>query len=308
MKIVRRGALPVGGDSGLLDVRDRASPAFGHAGRQARGQRPKRSTSIRPSSRRCCRSSTSSAVKPLRVVIDAANGMAGAMLPPVLERLPIEAVRCFFEPDGNFPNHEPNPLLEENRQFIIAKVREEGADLGIAFDGDADRCFFVDDTGEFVPGRLRHRPARASRCSRRSRARRSSTTCARAGRCATSSRRAGGTALANRVGHAFIKHRMREVDAVFARRGLGPLLLPRLLPGGLGRRARPAHARAGLEEGRAALADPAALPRALLPHRRDQLARRRRRAEAPGAEGALRVPGRDLPPGRHLGRPPRTGT
>src|SRR5262249_55585397 len=92
------------------------------------------------------------AVKPLRVVIDAANGMAGVMLPPVLEHLPIDAVRFYFEPDGSFPNHEPNPLLPENREFIVHKVAEEGADLGVAFDGDADRCFFVDDTGEFVPG------------------------------------------------------------------------------------------------------------------------------------------------------------
>ena len=75
------------------------------------------------------------------------------MLPPVLERLPqVEVVRCYFEPDGTFPNHEPNPLLEENREFIVAKTREEGAALGVAYDGDADRCFFVDDTGEFVPG------------------------------------------------------------------------------------------------------------------------------------------------------------
>ncbi len=95
----------------------------------------------------------SSALRPLKVVIDAANGMAGAMLPPVLDRLPtVEAVRCFFEPDGSFPNHEPNPLLPENREFIVRKTLEEGADLGVAFDGDADRCFFVDDTGEFVPG------------------------------------------------------------------------------------------------------------------------------------------------------------
>jgi phosphomannomutase len=78
--------------------------------------------------------------------------MAGAMLPPVLERLPLEAVRCYFEPDGSFPNHEPNPLLPENREFIVARTREEGADLGVAYDGDADRCFFVDDAGEFVPG------------------------------------------------------------------------------------------------------------------------------------------------------------
>ncbi len=93
------------------------------------------------------------AIRPLRVVVDAANGMAGVMLPPVLERLPqLDVVRCYFEPDGSFPNHEPNPLLPENREFIVAKVKEEAADIGVAYDGDADRCFFVDDTGEFVPG------------------------------------------------------------------------------------------------------------------------------------------------------------
>src|SRR5439155_11377053 len=94
-----------------------------------------------------------SAIAPLRIVIDAANGMAGAMLPPVLERLPsVDAARCYFEPDGTFPNHEPNPLLPENREFIIRKTTEEGADLGVAYDGDGDRCFFVDDRGDFVPG------------------------------------------------------------------------------------------------------------------------------------------------------------
>src|SRR3712207_2781083 len=92
------------------------------------------------------------AIRPLRVVIDAANGMAGAMLPPVLDRLPIDAERCYFDPDGTFPNHEPNPLLPENREFIVRKTLEAGADFGVAFYGDADRCFFVDDTGDFVPG------------------------------------------------------------------------------------------------------------------------------------------------------------
>jgi phosphomannomutase len=213
-KIVRRGALPVGADSGLLEIRDRALSLQ----EMPRGQTPaqvakrdvypgfvdKVTSFIDPA-----------AVRPLRVVIDAANGMAGAMLPPILERLPIDAVRCFFEPDGNFPNHEPNPLLPENREFIVGKVREEGADLGIAFDGDADRCFFVDDTGEFVPGdfvtallaesMLEKNPGgtiisdvRASWAVREA------------------VERLGGTAVMSRVGHAFIKLRMREVDAVFA--------------------------------------------------------------------------------------------
>ena len=79
--------------------------------------------------------------------------MAGPMVGPLLERLAgLELVATYWEPDGEFPDHEPNPLLPENRAFIIDKVRDEGADLGIAWDGDADRCFFIDDTGEFVDG------------------------------------------------------------------------------------------------------------------------------------------------------------
>jgi phosphomannomutase len=211
MKIVRRGALPVGSDSGLLEVRDRAQRAFGAPA--ARGAL--RSEDVYPAFVEKVLSFVDpETIAPLRVVIDAANGMAGAMLPPILERLPVDAVRCFFEPDGTFPNHEPNPLLPENREFIEAKVREEGADLGIAFDGDADRCFFVDDTGAFVPGdfvtallaeaMLEKKPGgkviydvRASWAV------------------PETIERAGGVALVNRVGHAFIKHRMRKEHAVF---------------------------------------------------------------------------------------------
>jgi phosphomannomutase len=213
MKIVRRGALPVGGDSGLTDVRDRALAGFGPVARRGK---------IRPLDvwpgfvDKVLSFVESDAIRPLKVVIDAANGMAGAMLPPVLERLPqVDAVRCYFEPDGSFPNHEPNPLLAENREFIVRTTREEGADLGVAYDGDADRCFFVDDTGEFVPGdfatallaglMLEKAPGgkviydvRASWAVPRT------------------IEAAGGTPLVNRVGHAFIKHRMREEDAVFA--------------------------------------------------------------------------------------------
>src|SRR5436305_7794419 len=150
MKIVRRGALPVGGDSGLLDIRTRALSGArqetGPAGTITQGD-------IWPQFvERVLSFIDVDTVKPLRVVIDAANGMAGAMLPPVLERLPVDAVRCFFEPDGTFPNHEPNPLLPENREFIVAKTLEEQADCGVAFDGDGDRCFFADDKGQFVPG------------------------------------------------------------------------------------------------------------------------------------------------------------
>ena len=155
------------------------------------------------------------AIRGLRVVFDAANGMSGVYLPPVIERLDIDAVPFFLDPDGRFPNHEPNPLLPENREFIMATVREEKADLGIAFDGDADRCFFIDDTGEFVAGDFltallaRHLLARTGPAPvvydlRASWAVRDTVEAA------------GGTADMYRVGHAFIKKRMREIDAIFA--------------------------------------------------------------------------------------------
>jgi phosphomannomutase len=156
-----------------------------------------------------------SELRPLKVVIDAANGMAGAMLPPVLERLPmVEAVTCYFDPDGSFPNHEPNPLLPENREFITAKTLEERADFGVAFDGDADRCFFVDDTGEFVPGDFVTALLAESILVKEPGAKiiydvRASWAVPE------TIRRAGGVPLVNRVGHAFIKHRMREEDAGF---------------------------------------------------------------------------------------------
>jgi phosphomannomutase len=214
MKIVRRGALPVGGDSGLLDVRDRAM-ALTDA---SRGQTPDvaRKVDIYPAFVQKVMSFVDrAAVQPLRIVVDAANGMAGAMLSPLLERLPVHAVPCYFEPDGSFPNHEPNPLLEENREFIVGKVKDERADLGIAFDGDADRCFFVDDTGEFVPGDFVTALLAASMLEKEP-----GGTIIYDVRASWAVRdtveAAGGTALPNRVGHAFIKHRMREVDAVFA--------------------------------------------------------------------------------------------
>jgi phosphomannomutase len=156
-----------------------------------------------------------SALRPLKVVIDAANGMAGAMLPPVLERLPmLEVVRCYFDPDGSFPNHEPNPLLPENREFIVARTLSEGADLGVAFDGDADRCFFVDDTGEFVPGDFATALFARSVLEKEPGAKiiydvRASWAVPR------TIEDAGGVPLINRVGHAFIKDRMRRDDASF---------------------------------------------------------------------------------------------
>jgi phosphomannomutase len=142
--------------------------------------------------------------------------MAGAMLPPVLERLPmLDVVRCYFEPDGSFPNHEPNPLLPENRAFIVEKTRSENADFGVAFDGDADRCFFVDDTGEFVPGDFVTALFAESVLEKEPGAK--IIYDVRASRAVPETiERAGGVPLVNRVGHAFIKARMRQEDATFA--------------------------------------------------------------------------------------------
>jgi phosphomannomutase len=211
-KIVRAGALPVGGDSGLTEVRDRALKGFAKVARKGTVEKK----DVWPAFvDRVLSFIDPSAVKPLRVVVDAANGMGGRMLEPLLERLPqIDAVRCYFEPDGSFPNHEPNPLLPENREFIVAKVTQEKADLGIAFDGDADRCFFVDETGEFVPGDFVTALFAETFLAKEPGAKiiydvRASWAVPH------TIEQAGGTALMNRVGHAFIKHRMRETGAVF---------------------------------------------------------------------------------------------
>jgi len=213
MKIVRAGAMPVGGESGLLDVRDRAIAGAWH---EAVPGTIRREDVWDRFVDRVLGFIDVDTLKPLRIVIDAANGMAGAMLPPVLDQLPmLDVVRCYFDPDGTFPNHEPNPLLPENREFIVAKTRDEGADFGVAFDGDADRCFFVDDDGEFVPGDfvtalfaqsiLAKEPGGTVIYDVRA-----------SWAVPETIERAGGRPVVNRVGHAFIKQRMREVDAVFA--------------------------------------------------------------------------------------------
>ncbi len=216
LKIVRAGALPVGGESGLLEIRDRAV-----RDRTSPVPRSPQVGVIQPADiwpayvERVLSFVDVAALESLRVVIDAANGMAGAMLPPVLERLPIDAVRCYFEPDGTFPNHEPNPLLPENREFIVGKTLEEGADFGVAFDGDADRCFFVDDSGEFVPGDFATALFAESLLAKEPGAKviydvRASWAVPE------TIEHAGGVALVNRVGHAYIKHRMRQEHAAFA--------------------------------------------------------------------------------------------
>ncbi|HMN99801.1 MAG TPA: phosphomannomutase/phosphoglucomutase [Miltoncostaeaceae bacterium] len=212
-KMVTAGALPLSGDTGIGEVGRIAMAGAPRSG--PRGTRSRETDLLERFVEKCLSFVDVAAITGLTVVTDSANGMSGLYLPPVLERLDIEAVPYFLELDGRFPNHEPNPLLPENREFIMSKVREHGADLGIAFDGDADRCFFIDDAGEFVDGDFltallaRHILGRSGPSTvvydlRASRAVPDAIT------------EAGGTPDMFRVGHAFIKRRMREVDAVFA--------------------------------------------------------------------------------------------
>lgn len=214
VKMVREGALPLAGDSGIAEV-GRIAAAGPPPDAATPGRRTEDPGLLDRFVDSCLGMVDTSAVRGLRVVLDAANGMAGVFLPPVLERLDIDAVPFFLEPDGRFPHHLPNPLLEENRRFIEERVVGEGADLGIAWDGDADRCFFIDETGEFVPGDFLTALLAAHLLRRRG-----PSTIVYDLRASWAVRdaivAAGGIPDEFRVGHAFIKRRMREVDALFA--------------------------------------------------------------------------------------------
>jgi phosphomannomutase len=154
------------------------------------------------------------AVSSRKVVLDGGNGMAGPMVGPLLDQLPLDQVTLYWEPDGEFPDHEPNPLLPENRKLIIKSVLSEGAELGIAWDGDADRCFFIDDTGQFVDGDFLTALLAESILAKEPGAKiLYDVRASRAVQDVVAA--AGGTALMNRVGHAFFKVRMREEDAAF---------------------------------------------------------------------------------------------
>jgi phosphomannomutase len=227
-KLLREGALALSGDSGIQDVRrlveSEDSSGAGSAGDDGAAGEASRRGSLEEVDlyaefqqavlRFIDPDAVGSTPRPLKVVVDGGNGMAGPMVGPLLERLGLELIATYWTPDGNFPDHEPNPLLPENRKLIIERVLDTGADLGIAWDGDADRCFFIDDTGAFVDGDfltallaeslLRKSPGEAILYD------------VRASRAVPDTvARAGGTAFVNRVGHAFFKTRMRKEGSLF---------------------------------------------------------------------------------------------
>jgi phosphomannomutase len=212
VKLVRRGAIALSGDAGIAEVGRIAAGALGGAAAERGGLAEQDiGDEFRAAAMRFI---DPSAVSARKVVLDGGNGMAGQMVGPLLDELPIEQVAMYWQPDGEFPDHEPNPLLPENRTFIVKKVLSEGAELGIAWDGDADRCFFIDDTGKFVDGDFLTALLAQSIVAKEPGA--TILYDVRASRAVTDVvEAAGGKALMNRVGHAFFKVRMREEGAAF---------------------------------------------------------------------------------------------
>ena len=212
-KLVRREAFPLSGESGIREMKEMIlgnalPPAASTPGRYEKRDIMNRYIDHVMSF------IDQSVIKPFNVVLDAGSGVAGLVAPRLFEQLPCRTTRLCFEVDGTFPNHEANPLIEENRRDITEKVIAEHADVGIAWDGDADRCFFLDGAGEFIAGDfitallaeaflMKYPGATILYDVRASYAVKDTVA------------RYGGRALMNRVGHAFIKRRMREEDAVF---------------------------------------------------------------------------------------------
>jgi phosphomannomutase len=213
IKMVRREALPLSGDAGIGEIRDMLVTGSIPATATTPGRRTERMV-LASYIEHIMTFIDASVIKPFTVVADAGNGMAGIVAPRMFGRLPCRVIDMCFTPDGSFPNHEANPLIEENRAHIVERVVQEKADIGIAWDGDADRCFFIDGTGEFISGDfitallaeaflMKHPNATIVYDLRASYAVRDTVA------------RYGGRALMNRVGHAFIKRRMRDEDAIF---------------------------------------------------------------------------------------------
>lgn len=212
MKFVREGARPISGDSGLHEIRalaeqgEFAPAAAGGTVRpvQSRGRYVEHLLGYVDRAR----------LKPLKVVVNAGNGGAGSVVDALEPFLPFQFIKVHHAPDGNFPNGIPNPLLPENRGATAAAVREHGADLGIAWDGDFDRCFLFDEQGEFIEGYyivgllaeafLRKFPGEKIVHDPRLTWNTIAVVTA-----------AGGIPVQSKTGHAFIKERMRKEDAIY---------------------------------------------------------------------------------------------
>src|ERR687887_425884 len=213
MKMVRKEAFPLSGEEGLVEIREMIATNTLPPAAATRGQVTTKDA-LNAYVDHVMSFIDASIIKPFNVVLDAGSGMGALVAPKLFERLPCRTTRLCFEIDGRFPNHEANPLIEENRRDIVERVIAEKADIGIAWDGDADRCFFIDGTGDFVSGDfitallaeaflLKHPGSGIIYDLRASYAVKDTVA------------RYSGTAMMNRVGHAFFKRRMRETNAIF---------------------------------------------------------------------------------------------
>ena len=211
-KLAREKAIPLSGDRGIQDVR-RLVEQEDFAPPPRHGEVT--SEDIYDEYRRYVLGFIDpEAVRPMTLVVDGGNGMAGSMIGPILDSFGMAGERLYFEPNGEFPGHEPNPLLEENRKLIIDTVLENKAELGIAWDGDADRCFFIDERGEFVAGDFLTALLAVSVLEKDPGA--TILYDVRASRAVPDTIKAhGGKPVVNRVGHAFFKARMRELGGAF---------------------------------------------------------------------------------------------
>jgi phosphomannomutase len=215
IKLVRKGALALSGDAGIKEIKEALVAGRYTDNPPATGPEPERRFIEEDYARHCLSFIDRARVPRLKAVLDTGNGMGAIGAAAILAHLPqVETVRLYFDLDGTFPNHPPDPLEAANRREIEARVIAEKADLGIAWDGDSDRCFFIDDRGAFVPGDFvtallgeafvrKYPGATIVYDVRASRAVQDRVTAA------------GGRALMNRVGHAFIKKRMRDENGVF---------------------------------------------------------------------------------------------
>jgi phosphomannomutase len=211
IKLVREGALALSGEAGIAEIRAEIEAGMPEC---PDGGTVESLDVYDDFHRHVLGFIDAERIRPLKVVADGGNGMAGPMVGPLLERLPLELTETYWVPDGDFPDHDPNPLLPENRSLVIDRVLTEGADLGIAWDGDADRCFFIDDTGEFVDGDFL-----TALLARQLLAKEPGATIlydVRASRAVPDTvTELGGTAIVNRVGHAPFKIAMREHGGAF---------------------------------------------------------------------------------------------
>jgi phosphomannomutase len=217
IKMCRAGAAPVGQDSGLADIRALVERWLDEGAPQpveTPGTITQRDT-LQDYAAHLRSLVDLTSIRPLKVVVDAGNGMGGHTVPTVLAGLPIELVPMYFELDGTFPNHEANPLDPANIVDLQKRVREEGADIGIAFDGDADRCFVVDENGAPVPP-----SAITALVASRELAKHGGKGTIIHNLITSWSvpevvKENGGTPVRTRVGHSFIKAEMARTGAIF---------------------------------------------------------------------------------------------